>query len=149
MNHYFVLPDSKILPIVGPVSYSTGDGLELTQRYGYDYSNAPQGLVYRKRNTALTASIQLTMNDKMCLDEGYISIFEYIDDVQDAVGKKVELFWNGRKTGSFVIVSAQVASTVDAVGVFGDVSISLALTEGFVRRETLQNKVSTLEKTPQ
>lgn len=146
MENYLVLPDSKILPLIGAVTYSTGDGLDVSSRYGYDYSNAPQSLVYRKRNTALTASVQLSFNNRMCVDAGLMNILEYIDDIQDSVGRLVKLYWNGRNTGSFILLSAQFSATVDHLQIFPDMAVSMSFTEGFVRYENLSTAVSTLNR---
>jgi hypothetical protein len=143
MDCYISL-DSKSIPLVGPVSFSTGDGLDVSQRYGYDYSRAPQSLVHRKRTTALTASVNLSFAESMCADAGAASIYDYIDDLQNTVGARVNLFWNGRNFGSFVVVSAQVTASVDAVQPISAASVALSLTEGYVRRETLQTEVRTL-----
>lgn len=143
MNCYISL-DSKVIPLVGPVSFSTGDGLDVSQRYGYDYSRAPQSLVHRKRTTALTATVNLSFTELMCADAGAASIYDYIDDLQNTVGERVNLFWNGRNFGAFVVVSAQVTASVDALQPISAASVALALTEGYVRRETLQTEVRTL-----
>lgn len=143
MNCYISI-NGKVIPLVGPVSFSTGDGLDVSQRYGYDYSRAPQSLVHRKRTTALTATVNLSFTESMCADAGSVSIYDYIDDLQNAVGARVNLFWNGRNFGAFVVVSAQVSAIVDAVQPISAASVALALTEGYVRRETLQTEVRTL-----
>lgn len=146
MNNFLILPQNKALPLVGPMSFSTGDGLDLTNRYGYDNSRRSQGLTHRKRTTALTASVQIAFNPYMCMDAGISSIFDYIDDIQNAVGELVDLYWQGRKMGSFVVVSAQFSASIDAAQVFPSMSVSMAFNEGFVRRETLQRAVGVLEK---
>ena len=143
MKSYFILEDLTTLPLIGANTLSTGDGLELSQRYGYDASKKPQSLVFRKRNTALTATIQIAFNPLLCNEENY-TIFEYISALEDVCGKKVDLFWNGKQRGAFVIQSVDFSANVDTYSIFPEMAVSIALTEGYVRRETLQTAVSTL-----
>lgn len=144
MQNYMVLPDSKVLPLLGASSFSTGDGLDVSQRYGYDYSETPQSLVYRKRNTALTATIQMVYTNRMCVESGYLNILEYTDFIHNSVGDLVNLYWHGKQVGGFILLSAQFSSIVDHLIIFPEMSVSLSLTEGFVRHENLSTEVSTM-----
>lgn len=143
MQNYFV-QNGVSIPIIGAVSLSTGDGLDLSQRFAYDYSKRPQSLVFRKRNTALTATIQQSFTNSMCVDNGFLHIFDYIDTIQDAVGELVGVYWQGKLVSNFIIVSAQVSASIDAQSIIPAAAISLSLIEGFVRRETLYTAVKTL-----
>lgn len=143
MQNYFV-QNGVSIPIIGAVSLSTGDGLDLSQRFAYDYSKRPQSLVFRKRNTALTATIQQSFTNSMCVDNGFLHIFDYIDTIQDAVGELVGVYWQGILVSNFVVVSAQVSASIDAQSIISAAAISLSLIEGFVRRETLYTAVKTL-----
>ena len=143
MQNYFV-QNGVSIPIIGAVSLSTGDGLDLSQRFAYDYSKRPQSLVFRKRNTALTATIQQSFTNSMCVDNGFLHIFVYIDTIQDAVGELVGVYWQGILVSNFVVVSAQVSASIDAQSIISAAAISLSLIEGFVRRETLYTAVKTL-----
>ena len=143
MQNYFV-QNGVSIPIIGAVSLSTGDGLDLSQRFAYDYSKRPQSLVFRKRNTALTATIQQSFTNSMCVDNGFLHIFDYIDTIQDAVGELVGVYWQGKLASNFIIVSAQVSASIDAQSIIPAAAISLSLIEGFVRRETLYTAVKTL-----
>lgn len=143
MKNYIVLDDLSTIPILGGNTYSTGDGLELSQRYGYDASKRPQSLTHRKRNTALTATIQAGFTPKLCIDAGY-QLFDYISELEDVCGKKVDIYWNGRFKGAFVILGVEFSASVDIYSIFPEMSVSLSMTEGFIKRETLQTAVSTL-----
>lgn len=145
MLNYFIRKDDEILPIIGGVTLSTGDGLEVSQRYGYDYSKTPQSLTYRRRNTALTASLQLAFNNKQCLDAKY-GMMDYISELEEVCGERVTLVWNGVTFGDFVITQLQISSQVDPMVIFPQVSVSIALTEGWVRRSTIYSGVGTLRK---
>lgn len=142
MHNYFVY-DKEIIPIIGAQSYSTGDGLELSTRYGYDYSKAPQTLTHRKRNTALTATVQAVVTPSLCA-ENDVFMMDYVSRIENLSGKKVDFYWNGENIGSFVIQSVQFSCSADAVNVFSQISVSLSMTEGYVRRETLSSDVRTL-----
>lgn len=140
----YIVQNGVVIPLIGAASLSTGDGLDLSQRFAYDYSKKPQSLVFRKRNTALTATVQLSFTNSMCIDNGFLHIFDYIDTIQNAVGELVSLFWTGRKVSDFIIVSSQISASVDAQSVIPASSISISLIEGFVRRETLNTAVRNL-----
>lgn len=142
MNSYFQT-ETERLDIIGAVSLSTGDGLEMSERFGYDASKKPQALTYRKRNTALTATIQSAFTPNECINNG-LMLFEYISNIEYMCGQKADLFWNGKHKGSFIITSVDVSATVDTFSVLSQISISISLTEGYIRREPLQTAVSTL-----
>ena len=143
MNCYCVLSDKSILPLIGPVSYSTGDGLELSSRYGYDYSKKPQSLTHRKRNTALTLTAQIAFNPVLCIKNN-VMMMDYISDLEHLCGQKIDLFWNKRNVGSFVVQSVQFSGSVDHISIISQMAVSLSMTEGFVRRENLTAIVKTL-----
>lgn len=142
MNSYFQT-ETERLDIIGAVSLSTGDGLEMSERFGYDASKKPQALTYRKRNTALTATIQSAFTPNECINNG-LMLFEYISNIEYMCGQKADLFWNGKHKGSFIITSVDVSATVDTFSILSQISISISLTEGYIRREPLQTAVSTL-----
>lgn len=142
MNSYFQT-EAERFDIIGAVSLSTGDGLEMSERFGYDASRKPQALTYRKRNTALTATIQSAFTPNECINNG-LMLFEYISSIEYMCGQKADLFWNGKHKGSFIITSVDVSATVDTFSILSQISISISLTEGYIRREPLQTAVSTL-----
>lgn len=133
----------EILPIIGPVSFSTGDGLETSQRYGYDSSKKPQTLCYRRRNTALTATLQLAFTPTMCAERD-VMMMDYIADLEQLCGNKSELYWNGVLQGSFVIQSVQFSGVCDNVQIFPQISVSIAMTEGYILRENRATEVKAL-----
>lgn len=139
----YIQTESNKIPLIGANSFSSGDGLELSQRFGYDASKKPQSLTYRKRNTALTATIQSGFTPKECIEYGF-RMYDYMSEIEYLCGQKVDLYWNEKLKGSFIVTSVDVAANVDTFSVFNQISISIALTEGYVRREPLQTAVSTL-----
>lgn len=143
MDNFFILDSKEVIPLIGAQSYSTGDGLELSQKYGYDYSKSPQSLTHRKRNTALTATIQATFNPVLCA-ESDIPMMDYISRLEHLTGKKIEFYWNRENVGSFVIQSVQFSGSVDTIQVFSQMAVSIAMTEGFIRRENLTTAVKTV-----
>ena len=143
MHSYFVLSDKSVLPLIGTVSFSSGDGLELSQRYGYDYSKKPQSLTHRKRNTALTVTVQTSFNPVLCA-ENNIMMMDYISDLEHICGQKVDFYWNKQNVGSFVIQSVQFSGATDAVQILSGMAVSLSMTEGYVRRENLETAVKAL-----
>ena len=145
MLNYFIRAKGEQLPLIGGITLSTGDGLEVSQRYGYDYSKTPQSLTYRRRNTALTASLQLAFNNKQCLDAKY-GMMDYISELEEVCGERVTLVWNGVTFGDFVITQLQISSQVDPMVIFPQVSVSISLTEGWVRKSNIYTGVGTLRK---
>lgn len=144
MRNYLVREsDNYTLPLIGGITFSTGDGLETSQRYGYDYSKKPQSLVFRKRNTAFTASIQLSFNANQCLDYDK-ELMDYIAELEGICGEKCLLYWNEVNYGSFIITQAQFSAQCDPYSLFPQMNVSLALNEGYIKHETIYSKVSTL-----
>ena len=145
IHNYFVIDTQKtIVPIYGAVSFSTGDGLDLSSRYGYDYSKKPQSLIYRKRNTALTATVQMAFTPSFIIEKDK-KPFDYIADLEESCGKKVDFYWNGQPVGSFVIQSIQFALTTDVYAGFSQCSVSISMTEAYKKRGNLAEvAVSTL-----
>ena len=144
MRNYLVKEsDSYQLPLIGGITFSTGDGLETSQRYGYDYSKKPQSLVFRKRNTAFTASIQLTFNAQQC-EEYDKELMGYIAELDGICGERCEMFWNEKDYGAFIITQVSFSAQCDPLSIFPQVSVSLALTEGYVKHSDLSVPVNTL-----
>lgn len=145
MRNYLIKSDSKELPLIGATTLSTGDGLETKQRYGYDYSKKPQSLVFRKRNTALNATIQLVFNNTLCTENNY-GLMDYISELESVCGDKVTVYWNDENMGDFIVTQAQFSAQIDPLVIYPQMSVSLAFTEGYVKHENLQTKVGTLTK---
>jgi hypothetical protein len=145
MRNYLIKSDSKELPLIGATTLSTGDGLETKQRYGYDYSKKPQSLIFRKRSTALNATIQLVFNNTLCTENSY-GLMDYISELESVCGDKVTVYWNDENMGDFIVTQAQFSAQIDPLVIYPQISVSLAFTEGYVKHETLQTKVGTLTK---
>lgn len=145
MRNYLIKSDSKELPLIGATTLSTGDGLETKQRYGYDYSKKPQSLVFRKRNTALNATIQLVFNNTLCTENSY-GLMDYISELESVCGDKVTVYWNDENMGNFIVTQAQFSAQIDPLVIYPQMSVSLTFTEGYVKHENLQTKVGTLTK---
>lgn len=139
MNNYFVIKkynggkeaEKEVIAIIGATTYSTGDGLELTSRYGYDASRLPQSLTKRKRNTALTATMNINFTPALCIQSG-VEIPQYISTLEGLVGDRVTLYWQGRERGDFIIKSVQFSTAIDTYSIFSEVSVSINLQEGWV-----------------
>lgn len=150
ITNYFVLADSSIFPLIGAVSYSMGEGLETDQKYGYDYSKKPQSLVYRKKNTAKTLTLQLSFNPTLCLEYDKQPM-DYVANLEAITGQRIEFYWNKQLVGAFVISQIQFSCTVDCYQLFDSMSVSISMTEGFVKIKNLAESegsvlVGTLQK---
>jgi hypothetical protein len=141
MNNYFIVEKTEEkVPLIGATTYSTGDGLELTFRYAYDAGRQPQSLVRRKRNTALTATLNLNFTPSLCVKNG-TNIMEFISKLEGIVGTKVTLYWQGKEKGSFVIKAAQFSTAVDVYSIYSEVSVGFSLIEGYVANPQPWNEV--------
>ena len=129
------------IPLLGAVSYSMGSVVETSQRYGYDYSKAPQTLVYRKRNTAKTATVNLAFNPALCF-EYELQPMDYVAQLEGLCGKKGVFVWEGEAVGSFVVQSISFSADADCYQIFGAMSVTLTLTEAYVRRRNLAEETA-------
>lgn len=136
-----VFTDNTELKLFSVVSLSTGDGLDLSQRYAYDASKKPQTLVFRRKNTAKTATLRIAFDVNLC-SENNIKLFDYISQIGDNVGRRGEFIFNGQSLGDFVIENAQFSCDCDAFSPFSTVNVSFSLTEAYVRHEALNTMVS-------
>jgi hypothetical protein len=139
--NYFVLADSTIFPLIGAISYSMGEGLETDQKYGYDYSKKPQSLVYRKKNTAKTLTIQMAFTPTYCVEYDKLPM-DYVASLEAITGQKIDFYWNRQLVGSFVISQMQFSCNVDVYQLFDSMSVSISMTEGYYRNTQLVNEVS-------
>lgn len=132
------------IPLLGVgITYSTGDSLELSQRYSHDATDTSQSITRRVRNTALTATLSLALTPYTTAQED-ILITDYIAWLEDLCGKRVSLVFNGVPQPEFVVQSVSISCEADSITVFGSVSISISLTEGRVAHKTLYTAVKTL-----
>ena len=120
------------------------DSLELSQRFSHDATSTSQSLVSRKRNTALAGSLRLSADAEDIAEEEGISIFEYIQRVQELVGGLFTLVWYGKRYENLLCKSVQVTPKTDAVSVFSDVEMSIQFVEGFTVKKSAQTAVNTL-----
>lgn len=136
MNAFVDITDKDntiTIPIIGGVSLTTGDGLETKQRYMYSYNKYPVSLTYRRRNTALTATVQLAITPMQCLEQNEL-FMEYIAKCEKLAGRRVTLIWNDEQISNFIVQQVQISAAVDCVDIFSQVNISFNLTEGFVKK---------------
>lgn len=136
-----IFSDNTEMMLLNVVSLSTGDGLDLSQRYAYDASKKPQSIVFRRKNTALTATLRISFDVNLCAQND-VKLFDYISQISDNVGRRGELLFNGKPLGDFVIENAQFSCDCDVFTPFSIVNVSFALTEGYVRHEALNTMVS-------
>ena len=122
---------------------STGDSLELDQRFAHDATDTSQAITHRRRNTALAGTIRVSANASELAEDG-ISIFDYIRDVQELVGRLFRLTWYGREYPEFLAKSVQVSPVIDSAYTFSRVEMSISFVEGFVVKRTAQTIVRAL-----
>lgn len=138
-----ILYDGKDLKLYNAV-LNLNDSLELSQRFSHDATSTSQSLVSRKRNTALAGSIRLSAGAEDVAQEEGISIFEYIQRVQELVGGLFTLIWYGKRHENLLCKSVQVTPKTDAVSTFSDVEMNIQFVEGFTVKRSVSTAVSTL-----
>ena len=138
-----ILYDGRDLKLYNAV-LNLNDALELSQRFSHDATSTSQSLVFRKRNTALAGSLRLSAEAEDIADEEGISIFEYIQRVQELVGGLFTLVWYGKRYENLLCKSVQVTPKTDAVSVFSDVDMNIQFVEGFTVKKSAQTLVNTL-----
>lgn len=131
-----ILYDGRDLKLFNAV-LNLNDSLELSQRFSHDATSTSQSLVSRKRNTALAGSIRLSAGAEDIAEEG-ISIFEYIQRVQELVGGLFTLVWYGKRYENFLCKSVQVTPKTDAVSTFSDVEMNIQFVEGETVKKSAQ-----------
>ena len=138
-----VLYDGRALKLYNAV-LNLNDSLELSQRFSHDATSTSQSLVSRKRNTALAGSLRISADaDDIAQEEG-ISIFEYIQRVQELVGGLFTLVWYGKRYENLLCKSVQVTPKTDAVSTFSEVELNIQFVEGFTVKKSISTAVSTL-----
>lgn len=128
MKNGFVFNDGETI-LTGTGQLSMGDGMDLSQRFAYDYSKRPQSIAFRKKDTAKTGSISIAFN-RLEVD----NIFDEIARYEAMAGKVGLLFWNGRNLGKFMIISVQFSLAVDGIDIVSACSIGLEIKEGFEKK---------------
>ena len=139
-----ILYDGRDLKLYNAV-LNLNDSLELSQRFSHDATSTSQSLVSRKRNTALAGSLRLSADAEDIAEEEGISIFEYIQRVQELVGGLFTLVWYGKRYENLLCKSVQVTPKTDAVSVFSDVEMNVQFVEGFtIKKSVSSTLVNTL-----
>ena len=138
-----ILYDGRDLELYNAV-LNLNDSLELSQRFSHDATSTSQSLVSRKRNTALAGSLRLSADADDIAEEEGISIFEYIQRVQELVGGQFTLVWYGKRYENLLCKSVQVTPKTDAVSVFSDVEMSIQFVEGYTVKRATSTAVRTL-----
>ena len=138
-----ILYDGRDLKLYNAV-LNLNDSLELESRFSHDATSTSQSLVSRKRNTALAGSLRLSAEAEDIAEEEGISIFEYIQRVQELVGGLFTLVWYGKRYENLLCKSVQVTPKTDAGSVFSDVDMNIQFVEGFTVKKSAQTLVNTL-----
>lgn len=138
-----ILYDGRDLKLHSAV-LNLNDSLELSQRFSHDATSTSQSLVSRKRNTALAGSIRLSSDAENIAQEEGISIFEYIQRVQELVGGLFTLVWYGKRYENLLCKSVQVTPRTDAVSTFSDVEMNIQFVESYTVKRSAATAVSTL-----
>ena len=133
-----ILYDGRALKMYNAV-LNLNDSLELSQRFSHDATSTSQSLVSRKRNTALAGSLRLSADAEDIAEEEGISIFEYIQRVQELVGGLFTLVWYGKRYENLLCKSVQVTPKTDAVSTFSDVDMSIQFVEGFTAKKSVSS----------
>ena len=134
--------NGKRIPLYNAV-LSTGDSLEVDQKFAHDATKTSQAITRRRRNTALAGTIRVAASALELADDG-ISIFEYIRSVQETVGNLFHLTWYGREYPELLSKSVQVSPAIDAASTFSRVEMSLSFVEGYSVKKTSQTIVRAL-----
>ena len=138
-----ILYDGREVKLYNAV-LNLNDSLELSQRFSHDATSTSQSLVSRKRNTALAGSLRLSAEAEDIAEEEGISIFEYIQRVQELVGGLFTLVWYGKRYENMLCKSVQVTPKTDAVSTFSDVEMNIQFVQGYTEKKSVSTAVSTL-----
>ena len=138
-----ILYDGREVKLYNAV-LNLNDSLELSQRFSHDATSTSQSLVSRKRNTALAGSLRLSADAEDIAQEEGISIFEYIQRVQELVGGLFTLVWYGKRYENMLCKSVQVTPKTDAVSTFSDVAMNIQFVQGYTVKRAVSTAVSTL-----
>lgn len=138
MDSYILYSNRKI-PIYN-ATFSTGDSLDLSQRFSHDASSRSQSITHRRRNTALTASLRIAVTASELSSDNQ-SITDYIMTIQDLCGRRIDLYWYGRGFTGLIVKSTQITPEIDAAQLFYSVNIGINLTEGYIPKKTPRTEV--------
>lgn len=130
MKNGFLFTDESF-EFTGAGQMSIGDGLDLTQRFAYDYSKRAQSIAFRRRNTAKTGSVQISFTHTQVAN-----IFDEIAKYEAIAGMVGEFYWNGRNYGKYLIKSVQFSLAVDGIDIISAAQIGLEIQEGYEKKTT-------------
>lgn len=134
--------DRRFMIIGENVTLSTGDSLDISSTYSTDGSKHSQAITRRVRNTALGASLKWTVSHRDLLEENG-DLFNYIAEAEGLCGRIVQLTFDGQVFPKFIVKSVGFSATVDALDIYSQVSISVELNEGRVKKKTVFTEVNT------
>lgn len=133
MKNGIYIDDEHQLEFMGTGQISIGEGLQLDQRFAYDYSKAPQSLTRRKKKTARTATVTLQIARGALAPE--LNLFDVVDDFSLIAGKTGDLYWNEAREGKFCVRGVSFSFALDAIDIVSAVQVSLELTESYTPTE--------------
>ncbi len=134
MKNGFVFSDYEF-ELIGQGQMSLGHGLEVSQRFAYDYSRSPQAIAYRKkRGVARRGSVSMAFKASQVKN-----VFNEVARYEALAGQTGFLWWNGQSQGRFLIRSVQLSFAVDGIDIISSVQVGLEIQEGFIPRTTTAN----------
>lgn len=134
--------DRRFMIVGENVTLSTGDSLDISSTYSTDGSKHSQAITRRVRNTALGASLKWTVSHRDLLEENG-DLFNYVAEAEGLCGRIVQLTFDGQVFPKFIVKSVGFSATVDALDIYSQVSISVELNEGRVKKKTVFTEVNT------
>ncbi len=133
MKNGIYIDSEHQLEFVGTGQISIGEGLQLDQRFAYDYSKRPQSITRRKKKTARTATVTLQVA-RGALAPG-LNLFDVVDDFSALAGQTGDLYWNEAREGKFCVRGVSFSFAIDAIDIASAVQVSLELTESYAPAE--------------
>ena len=134
--------DRRFMIVGENVTLSTGDSLDISSTYSTDGSKHSQAITRRVRNTALGASLKWTVTHRDLLEENG-DLFNYVAEAEGLCGRIVQLTFDGQVFPKFIVKSVGFSATVDTLDIYSQVSISVELNEGRVKKKTVFTEVNT------
>lgn len=116
--------------ILGAASISIGQGVEVKQRYAYDYSRHPQSIAYRRRRTARTGNLTVVLNRSIVSN-----LFVEKDRYEALCGNTGDLYWNDDYIGQFLIKSIQFSLSVDQQDIISALQIGIEMNEAYTPKK--------------
>lgn len=143
MQDTYIQTENGIKFPIPNATLSTGDSLDVSSRYSHDATKTSQSITWRRRNTALGASLRFSATASELASEGY-EICDYIASISALCRFPISLFWYGREYRNFIVKSVQITPEIDAITTFSSVQIGLELGEGYVAKKTKYTAVRAL-----